>query len=357
MPLAPPLSRPAPPAPPELAPELTRDKEQPPRARFELEARVISGFEYERERPSGAQTDPGGKEYGFELDQARVGISGELDRLRVNLNLELGDALSRNTGAAADSPPYLRTAALEYRFSRALRLTVGRYKRPFSRLALESRVDLPVLDRGLLNDLLVEANQWGDRAVGAMASGRLEVAKLRWYLSLSNPSWSPSLRSEGLDVLGRVQLSPAKGLTLGINGGYKHLRLAGSSTGTDNLAIGGDIGWKIAGAHLLLEGSYARLPLETGRPSGFGALLMADYELELSRNWALQPVVFVELADADAELSQTESLKLAVGVNLLAAGGFRVMPQLELVRSVGDTSQLNPWLEGEKLGLILSLAL
>ena len=284
-------------------------------------------------------------------------MSGELDRFRVNLSLELADALSRNTGAGVDSPPYLRTATLEYRFSRALRLTVGRYKRPFSRLALESAVDLPVLDRGLLNDLLVEDNQWGDRAVGVMASGRLELAKLRWYLSLTNPAWSSSLRSEGMDVLGRVQLSIAKGLTLGLDGGYKYLRLAGPGSGTNNWAVGADVAWKIERAQLLLEGSFGDLPFETGRPRGFGALLMADYELPLSKEWALQPIVFVELADANAEFSQTESLKLAVGVNLLQEGGFRVLPQLALVRSVGDTSQLNPWMEGETFSLIFSLAL
>jgi hypothetical protein len=44
-------------------------------------------------------------------------------------------------------------------------------------------------------------------------------------------------------------------------------------------------------------------------------------------------------------------------VNLLAPGGFRVLPQVSLVRSVGNTSQLNPWLEGETFSLILSLAL
>jgi hypothetical protein len=33
------------------------------------------------------------------------------------------------------------------------------------------------------------------------------------------------------------------------------------------------------------------------------------------------------------------------------------MPQLALVRSLGDTSQLNPWLESETYSLIFSLVL
>lgn len=364
----PPPSVPSPPAAPPPAPGAApssaappppgkKKKDTAPRARFELEARVISGFEYERDRPAGAQTQPGEKEYGFEVQQARVGVDAQLDELRLNLNLELADALDRNTGGGADSPPYVRTVTLEYRFSRALRLTVGRYKRPFSRLALESALDLPLRGRGLVDGLLIEDNQWGDRSVGAMVSGRLELAKLRWYLSFTNPGWSPALRNEGLDVLGRVQLSPAKRLTLGLNGGYKRLNLAGSDEGTSNFAIGGDIAFKVGGAHFALEGSFADLPFETGRPRGFGAHLLADYELPLSAELALQPVVFAELADADAKLSQTESLRLAFGLNLLVSGGFRVMPQLALVRSVGDTSQLNPWLESELFSLVLSLAL
>jgi Phosphate-selective porin O and P len=324
---------------------------------LQLEGRVISGFEYQRERPRGAQTRPAEREYGFQLRQARIELSAELERVELNLNLDLADALSTDLGGGPDAPPFLRTATLEYRVSRALRLTVGRYKRPFSRVELTSALDLPVLRRGLLNGLLIEDNQWGDRAVGMMASGRLELAKLRWYSSFTNPSWSSSLQAEGVDAIGRVQLSPAKGVTLGVNGGYKYLRLSSQAPFTHDVAVGGDLGWKLGDGHLLLEGSFGDLPFETGTPRAFGVLLLADYELTLSPVWTLQPVLFAELADANARVSQTESARLAVGLNLLLRGGFRLLPQFALVRSLGDTSQENPWLESETYSLVFSLAL
>jgi hypothetical protein len=325
--------------------------------RFEPEARLISGLQYERSRPQGAQTRLPEKEYGFELKQARLGLGAEKGPFRLHLSFDLADALSPELGVSYDSPAYLRTATLEYRPSRALRLTVGRFKRPFSAIELESAIDLPVLDRGLWNDFAVEGNQWGDRAVGIMASGRVSFHKLRWQLSLTNPSWSSSLASQGVDVLGRVQLSLVKGLSLGVNGGYKYLVFAGQSEATHNYGAGADLNLKLGHAHALLEGSMVELPFETDRPRGFGALLLLDYELALSSEWALQPIVFAELADANAQVSGTESVRFALGVNLLASEHFRLMPQVALVRALADPSQQNPWLESETYSLIFSLAL
>jgi hypothetical protein len=324
---------------------------------FELEARVISGFEVQHSRPSGAQTRPAEKELGFQVRQARLGLSAELERFRLELSLELADALATDIGGGYDSPPFLRNATLEYRSSRALRLLVGRYKRPLSRIELTSAANLPVLRRGLLNGLVIEDNQWGDRAVGAMLSGRLQPAKLRWYLSLTNPNWSTSLQSEGVDVLGRVQLAPIKGLSLGLDGGYKYLRLGSQANWTHNVAVGGDVAWKVGRAQLLLEGHLADLPFETGRPRGLGLLLLADYELELSDDWSLQPMLFAELADANAKVSETESVRFAAGLNLLARGGFRLLPQVALVRPLGQASQQNPWPDNETYSLVFSLAL
>jgi hypothetical protein len=107
----------------------------------------------------------------------------------------------------------------------------------------------------------------------------------------------------------------------------------------------------------LLEGHFGDLPFETASPQGFGVLALLDYVLALSESWALQPVLFAELADADAELSQTESARLAFGINLLAEGGLRLLPQVALVRPLGRASQQNPWLESETYSLVFSLAL
>jgi len=67
--------------------------------------------------------------------------------------------------------------------------------------------------------------------------------------------------------------------------------------------------------------------------------------------------LFAELADADAKLSETESARFALGLNLLAQGRFRILPQVALVRPLGHASQQNPWLSSETYSLVFSLAL
>jgi hypothetical protein len=319
-------------------------------------ARLMMGFEYEREQPAGGQTDPGSSEYGFEIRQIRLSARGDLaDVFRVNVSFELSDALDPEVGAGYTSPPYLRTATIEYRPSREFRLRVGRFKRAFSHLELESASDLPILRRGLFNGLAIEDNQWGDRAIGVMASGRLKAPKLRWYLSLTNPAWASNLDTQGIDVTGRVEWTVIKGLVLGANAAYKNIEL-GDDTLND-FGYGGDVALALGDAHFLLEANDVALPFETGRPRGLGALFMFDYDLPLTATWALQPVFFAEYADANTDVLQNESLRLVLGVNLLGYSGFRVMPQVELVRSIGDTSAENPWLESERLSLIFSLVL
>jgi hypothetical protein len=323
--------------------------------RLQLRARLMTGFELKRARPAGAQTRQARNEYGFVLKQLRLGVRGELNRrFRANVSFDLSDTLSPQAGTYT-SPALLRTATLEYRHSRELRLQVGRFKRPFSALELTSASDLPILNRGLFNHLAIEDNQWGDRAVGMQISGRLKAPKLRWYLSLTNPGWSSALAYSGLDVTLRLELALSKAIALGVNAAYK--TIDAGSTRADGTGIGGDVTLHFGGAHVLLEASVVDLPLAERRPRAFGALVLFDYPIQLRPGWALAPTFFGELADANAGLTQTESVRFAFGVNLIAAEQFRIMPQLALVRSVGDTSQLNPWLESETYSLIFSLVL
>jgi hypothetical protein len=319
-------------------------------------ARLMMGFEHQSERPAGAQTDPAQKEYGFTIRQIRMNVTGDLaERFRANVSFDLADALEPEAGAVYEQPPYLRTATLEYRPSRELRLKVGRFKRPLSHLELESASDLPILRRGLFNGLALEDNQWGDRAIGVMLQGRLKEPKLRWYLSLTNPDWSSTLATEGVDVTLRAEWTIIKDLVLGANGAYKNIEIGNDRL--NDVAYGGDIALQLGDANFLLEANNAALPFETDRPRALGVLFMFDYELPLTRDWSLQPVAFAEYADADTDISQNESLRLVAGLNVLGHSGFRVMPQVEMVRSIGDTSAQNPWLESERFSLIFSLVL
>jgi Phosphate-selective porin O and P len=322
--------------------------------------RLMAGFEHESEHSAGAQSPSEDTDYGFVIRQVRLSARGQLgEQFRASVSFELADALSPELGTDYDSPPYLRTATLEYRPSRAFRLRVGRFKRPFSQLELTSASDLPILRRGLFNGLALEDNEWGDRAVGAMASGRISAPKLRWYFSLTNPEWSANdnLRREGVDVTGRVEWRLVDGLVLGANAAYKNIENGDEHVSA--VAFGGDLGLELGDAHILLESNSAPSMITdpTTPPRALGVLLMADYELPLNTVWSLQPTVFAEYADADADVYENESLRLVFALNLLGYDGFRVMPQVDLVRSIGDTGTDNPWLESTTLSLILSLVL
>jgi hypothetical protein len=332
------------------------DFDSPSAVPLTVGARLMMGFETDSERSAGGQTDPDQSEYGFTVRQIRLRVKGELaEQFRANVSFDLSDALSPETGAQYDQPPYLRTATLEYRHSRELRVQVGRFKRPFSHLELESASDLPILRRGLFNGLALEDNQWGDRAIGMMVSGRFKAPKLRYYLALMNPGWSSTLATEGLDVMARAEWTPIKGLVLGANAAYKNIEIG--SDRVSEAAYGGDIALRLGDAHFLLESNSAALPWETGRPRALGALIMFDYVLGLSENWSLQPTFFAEYADANDSVLENESLRLVFGLNALAYSNFRIMPQVDVVRSIGDTSAANPWPESETLSLIFSLVL
>jgi hypothetical protein len=323
---------------------------------MDVGARLMAGFEQDSERPAGGQQDPADKDYGFTIRQVRLNVQGTLaEQFRLNASFELADAFDPEVGASYTRPPYLRTATIEYRPSREIRVRVGRYKRPFSHLELESASDLPILRRGLFNGLALEDNQWGDRAVGMMVSGRLEAPKLRWYLSVTNPGWSSTIDYEGLDVFGRVEWTITRGLVLGANAGYKNVELGNERV--QDFGYGGDLTLKLGNAEFLLESNDVALQFETDRPRALGVLFMFDYEIELTPNWSLQPTFFAEYADADTSELQNESLRLVFGMNVLAYRGFRIMPQVDIVRSIGDTSASNPWLESETLSLIFSLVL
>jgi hypothetical protein len=332
------------------------DFDSPSAVPLTVGARLMMGFERDSERPAGGQGGQEESEYGFTVRQIRLRVKGELaEQFRGNVSFDLSDALSPEAPSAYDQPPYLRTATLEYRHSRELRVQVGRFKRPFSHLELESASDLPILRRGLFNDLALEDNQWGDRGIGMMVSGRFKQPKLRYYLAFMNPSWSPTLATEGLDVIARGEWTPTKGLTLGANAAYKNIEIGNDRV--SEVAYGGDITLRLGEAHFLLESNSAALPWAAERPRALGALFMFDYVLGLSENWSLQPTLFAEYADANTDVLENESLRLVFGVNALAYSSFRIMPQVDIVRSIGDTSAANPWRESETLSLIFSLVL
>lgn len=316
----------------------------------------MAGYEYELEKPTAAQGGERSETQGFFLEMARLQVEAKLRKqFEVELSLELSDLFEPTPQAELERPELLRDAFLEARFRREVRLRVGHFKRPFSRVELRSGFRLPMRDRGLLNDLLIEEARWGDRALGAMLWGKFKQPKLSWHLAMMEADWHPELDREGYDVIARLAYEPWRWLSVAANAGRKSLTLT-DETVTGH-AFGGDLRLRLGNAEVTVEGNYGEQLLEPGAPGAFGALLLFTYDVELTSVVVLQPVLFAELADAHAEFEQTEAVRVVAGANVVHHDTFRVAPQIAVTRPLGDVSVFNPWEERVEGYLMIALGL
>jgi Phosphate-selective porin O and P len=323
---------------------------------FSWKSRVMTGFELTRERPSGDQIGESVTDYGFFLDQARLELEAAYGRLSSEVSVDLADAIRPGYGEGLNSPPFLRDAFLNVRIKKAFRLRAGRFKRPYSRLELISSGVLPFRGRGLTNELIVEEGEFGGRALGLMAWGKLP-AGFNWYVGASNPDWAHDGDQEanGVDALARLVWEPNEGLSVGVNGGHKLTVQAGQHMNTN--AAGLDAELRKGRLWIVFDALLAELPTampERESALAYGAVLSGSYAFEPSPAWSLAPVLLGEYADADGDYSGSEAVRAIAGLNVVVLDGhLRVMPQVEIVRPLGTASAQNPWLSSEAYYVML----
>jgi hypothetical protein len=331
--------------------------EPPPALTFTWNTRVMTGFELERERPPATIGGDSQTDYGFFLDQARLELEVEYDKLQAEVSFDLGDAIRPATSTGSfDDPPYLRDAFLNLRVKKYFRVRAGRFKRPYSRLELTSSGVLPFRGRGLLNGLIVEDAQWGGRALGLMLWGKAP-GRINWYAGASNPEWKPDGDEEanGLDALARVEWEQSDNFVVGINGGHK-LAVRTGLPDTNTNAGGADVLVQLDKLNVMLDALLAELPnagMQGHTALAYGAVLFASYDVPLTSRLALQPILLGEYADADGDFSGTEAVRAIIGLNLLWDQYLTVMPQVELVRPLGTPSAQNPWVSSESYYVML----
>lgn len=351
---APPIveSDPEPAAPPSAA-ALEVDTDPSERAehypQFEPSLRLVTGFEWSREQRFGSLGTLEETGYGFFLSQARVQLEARLSKgIEAEVSAELADAYDAGVvSTSSDGPLYIRDAFANLRVKRAFQIKAGRFKRPFSALELRSTGALQVRGRGLTNDLVIEDNAWGDRALGAQLWGKLKVVPATWAVGAFQPLWAPSAatRPKGLDVIARATVEPTAGLTVGASGGLKHLDIPPFDGYESFYAVGGDVQFKSHGWSLLVDALYAELPLPAAdltEQAAFGVVALLSYDIALLDDFALQPVVLGEYFDASTEHSNSESWRWVAGVNGLIHETLRIMPQVEVVDWQGDPSGFSP---------------
>lgn len=311
--------------------------------------RLMTGVEWSREQRFGTQGTIETTAYGFFLNQARVQLEAHLSkRIEAEISAELADAYDAGAVAtSSDGPLYIRDAFANLRVKRAFQIKAGRFKRPFSALELRSTGALQVRGRGLTNDLVIEENAWGDRALGVQLWGKLKLVPATWAIGAFEPLWAPNAatRPKGMDVIARATVEPTPGLTVGASGGLKHLDAPPFDGYQSYTAVGGDVQFKSHGWSLLIDALYAELPLPAAdltEQSAFGTIALLSYDIPLLENFALQPVVFGEYFDASTEHSQSESWRWVAGINALIHETLRIMPQVEVVDWQGDPSNFSP---------------
>jgi hypothetical protein len=301
------------------------DKKKKPKVIFN--ARVMTGFEVEHDRPAERQSGKENTDYAFFLQQARVKVKVRFNpAIRLNVSADLSDALDFIEDTESDSDnysisgrddrlPFLRNAYLNLRAHDAFQVRAGRFKRPYSRLENRSTGVLPLRGRGLSNDLLIEDAKWGDRALGLMLWGRVKPAKLTWRVAASNPGWESFKEEEklGVNLQGRLAYAATEWLSIGVNGGhmwavYDEIDQPDISQG----AIGGDVRVNVGDFYLAAEVIAAQRRIaddsvidpetnepivRTRDPFGLGATLYLNYDIGLPHDLILQPAAFAEYAD------------------------------------------------------------
>jgi hypothetical protein len=305
---------------------------------FDPEARLIGGLERELQHPRATQIGEHSRQPFF-LEQARI-----------ELDFETSKWLSGSFSAELSDDPVVRDAFVNARIKRWFQIQAGHFKRPMSRIELTSTLKLPFRDRGIFNRALLRQAEWGSRALGAMLWGKLRKPDLQWNLAVTNSAESISRRRveqiRGVDVLGRVEYEPTEWLSVAINGGYKNTEPYLNGPNLSLLAFGGDVRIRSGGFRMVLDSIGAQNPRpplppdSRGRkPFALGLNGYATYDIPLGNGAALQPTLAGEWADTDLDLAEDETVRGLGGLNLLLfAGAYRVMPQVEIVRPLGEVS-------------------
>jgi len=216
------------------------------------------------------------------------------------------------------------------------RFTVGNFKKPFSRLKLDSPWDLVIPERGLLDRFAISTNRcggFGGRELGIMLSGKWDGAVgLRYFVGVFNNPLGEGTYNR--DYVARLELHAIKGLTVAVHANHKLFREdlaeggigSGSARRTRNL-FGGDVRWKLDAFVLQLEAAYgdnlgpgqddsAATRVSNGEGHELvGAHAIASYRVELTDTFSLVPAFMAEVFDADLEQDGDTAVRLAGALN------------------------------------------
>ncbi|XXF75898.1 hypothetical protein P2318_22945 [Myxococcaceae bacterium GXIMD 01537] len=252
------------------------------------------------------------------IPSARVGVGASYRNLEAEVTADL---TSKNLLKDA----FVRLSSESKRF----RLYGGQFKAPFMERELESTWRLPLMQRGLVNDYLVETNELGGRRFGLMGEMRL---KERWDLRVSAGLFQGGTDAAGErlseDASARVSVRPFKALTVGAS-----TYLGEVLQGTRRHAVAADVSLALGALGFTGELITGQLPL-----GPFNAqLALVAYTLRLgpTSDWAVQPLAGAESLRLRGEVAG-QGWSAVGGVNILYTDSFKAQFQVERALRPGD---------------------
>ena len=273
-----------------------------------IRGRLQTRFEAEEK----AEEDGGGWESEFRLRRARVDGRWEpADWARLVLEFEGAETVG------------ILDAFGRVEVHPALVFHLGQFKRPFSRLKMESPFKNVVPARGLLNRYAVAQTShggYGGRDIGVMVSGRLKkLARFSYYLGVfSGPGFIDGTEESHKDIVARIQVRPFKGLRVAINASHKLYHGDGGALLTANL-FGADARFKLGDFILQLEGAYGDnvdAPADLVNHRLWGAHGIVSYALRIGDELVLTPACMAEVFDSDDQDDGGRAFRLAGALNL-----------------------------------------
>ena len=279
----------------------------------------------------------------FQLRRARFdGRWKPADWIRLMLEMEVTDRVeSRDIYVRMDLHPLLR-------------VTAGQFKKPFSRLKMESPFNLVIPERGLLNRFAVANTYYGGfggRDLGLMFSGTWDgPVRLRYYLgAFNNPLDEDEYHR---DYVARLQVRVIKGLVIAVSASHKLYDEEFSEPGyldyrviprTGNM-FGADIRWTLGDFRLDIEGAIGdntnsddqkldrnSFPVVSNayRSTMYGVHATASYRLKIGELLLLTPAFMAEVFDPGDVEGTDAVIRLAGAVNADIGDNVRVVLSAE----------------------------
>jgi hypothetical protein len=220
----------------------------------------------------------------------------------------------------------IKDAALQVRAAKWLRVTAGRFRKPFSLISLTSSSG-DLISRGHGNKLIAGTLGYGNRDLGLMVSGR--AWRFRYYAGVFNGTGTLKEIDSGKDGVGRLTLRIVDEVQLGGSFSLKYRNPPGAEALLPDkvvVAAGGDIKATLGPVDVYAEGLWAQEREPTAQRDKLAMIVYAV--LELGR---LRPIVKVERVDHDLHGAGVTSFGVLAGANIQIFEFLRLMVQGEQI--------------------------